>query len=68
MGSADTLMALHRLASLIVRLGLDPLKTTGVVRTGSFEGAVAQYAAEIGANEPVMATSNGGPLQARGAA
>ena len=68
LGNVDRLMALHRLASLIVGLGLDPLKTTGVVRTGDVEAAVEQYAAEISADKIVMTNADGDPFQARCAA
>ena len=68
LGNVDRLMALHRLASLIVGLGLDPLKTTGVVRTGDVEAAVEQYAAEIRADKIVMTNADGDPFRARCAA
>lgn len=48
------LEALDRLATLIVVQGLDPLRTTGLVRTGCAEQVIAEYASEVHADLIVM--------------
>ena len=50
----DRLEALDRLATLIVVEGLDPMRTTGLVRTGCAEDVIAEYAGEVHADLIVM--------------
>lgn len=50
----DRLQALDRLATLIVGQRLDPFRTTGLVRSGCAEDAIAEYADEINADLIVM--------------
>jgi nucleotide-binding universal stress UspA family protein len=47
-------LALDKLATLIAGLHLDPIRTTGLVRTGCEEAVIAEYAAEIRADLIVM--------------
>jgi nucleotide-binding universal stress UspA family protein len=46
--------ALEQLATLIVVQQLNPLRTTGLVRTGCAEAVIAQYAEEVHADLIVM--------------
>jgi universal stress protein A len=48
------LAALDQLATIIVSQRLDPFRTTGLVRPGRAEDAIAQYADEINADLIVM--------------
>ena len=52
----DRTRALDRLATLIVMERLDPRTTTGLVRTGYAEQAIAEYASQIDADLIVMGT------------
>lgn len=48
------MQTLDQLATLVVKLRLDPLRTTGLVRTGCAEEAIAQYADELHADLIIM--------------